>query len=171
LALQLQLAKMDVVVLGEEHDSDGAHQLQLALIKELIEQNVNVAISMEMFERDVQGALNEYLAGRIDEEVFLAASRPWKNYSEHYKPIVELAREKKLPVIASNTPREIASLVSKGESLGIPHHPFCARVTSAPEDLYWQQFLDAMKGHGGMEASEAGKKFYSSQCLLGPWRG
>ncbi|MFN7876043.1 MAG: ChaN family lipoprotein [Pirellula sp.] len=164
-----ELAKLasasDVLVLGEEHDSDGAHQLQLQIIQELINSGQNIAISMEMFERDCQGALNEYLAGRIDEPTFLKTSRPWKNYEAHYRPIIELAKQHRLPVIAGNTPRNIASKVSKGESIESALSPLHARKTTAGKDLYWENFINAMKGHGGMEDSDAGRLFFEAQCL------
>ncbi|MFN8742125.1 MAG: ChaN family lipoprotein [Pirellula sp.] len=156
---------VDVLVLGEEHDSDGAHQMQLDIIKELITSGQNVAISMEMFERDCQGVLNEYLADRIDEPTFLSMSRPWKNYGAHYRSIIELAKQHRLPVIAGNTPRDIASKVSKGESIESTLAPFHARKTTSDKDLYWENFVNAMKGHGGMEDSDAGRLFFEAQCL------
>lgn len=158
-------ADVDFLMLGEEHDSDGAHQMQHDVLKSLVESGVNVAISMEMFERDCQGSLNEYLAGRIDEATFLSTSRPWKNYAEHYRSIIELAKEYKLPVIAANTPRDIASKVSKGESIESTLAPFHARKTTAEKDLYWENFVNAMRGHGGMEESDAGRLFFEAQCL------
>lgn len=158
-------ADVDVLMLGEEHDSDGAHQMQHDVLKSLVESGVNVAISMEMFERDCQGSLNEYLAGRIDEPTFLSTSRPWKNYAEHYRSIIELAKENKLPVIAANTPRDIASKVSKGESIESTLAPFHARKTTAEKDLYWENFVSAMRGHGGMEETDAGRLFFEAQCL------
>ena len=156
---------VDVLILGEEHDSDGAHHLQFEIIKELVSAGQNIAISMEMFERDCQGALNEYLADRIDEPTFLSASRPWKNYAAHYRSIIELAKQHRLPVIAGNTPRDIASTVSKGESIASTLAPFHARKTTFEKDLYWENFVNAMKGHGGMEDSDAGRLFFEAQCL------
>ena len=37
--------------------------------------------------RDVQGVLDDYLAGRIDEAEFLSGSRPWQNYRTGYRPL------------------------------------------------------------------------------------
>ena len=158
-------SEFDVLVLGEEHDSDGAHQMQLDIVKDLVASGQNIAISMEMFERDCQGVLNEYLANRIDEATFLSASRPWRNYAQHYRPIVEFAKEHRLPVLASNTPRSIAAKVSKGEALESVLAPFHARSTTASKDLYWENFINAMKGHGGMEDSDAGRLFFEAQCI------
>jgi uncharacterized iron-regulated protein len=163
--LARSLAGADVVFLGEEHDNDSGHALQLAIVQELINQGANIAISMEMFERDVQGAIDEYLASRIPEDMFLANSRPWPNYAEHYRPIIELAREKRIPVIAANVPREIAGRVSRGEAPDLSMAPFSARRTSAAKDSYWQKFGEAMKGHGGTETGDAVSNFYRSQCL------
>ena len=99
--LAKDLASCDVVFLGEEHDNDVGHQAQLEIIQALLDQGIDVAISMEMFERDVQRSLDDYVAGRIDEPTFLEDTRPWRTYAKHYRPIIELARARHLPV--SNT--------------------------------------------------------------------
>lgn len=164
-ALAEAVAQDDVVFLGEEHDSDGAHQLQADLVRELILRGANIAISMEMFERDVQGLLDEYLAGRISEEEFLYGSRPWKNYPEHYREIVELAREHRIPVIAANVPRELAAAIAKGQEVNQSQSAFVARDLNTPQDLYWEKFTEIMKGHGGVDNEEANQRMYASQCL------
>jgi uncharacterized iron-regulated protein len=66
-----------------------------------------------MFERDTQIVVNEYLAGLITEKKFLDDSRPWGNYKTDYRPLVELAKEKKLDVIAANAPRRYVNMVSR----------------------------------------------------------
>ncbi len=159
------VAKDDVVFLGEEHDSDGAHQLQADLVRELILKGANIAISLEMFERDVQGILNEYLAGRISEEEFLYASRPWNNYAEHYREVIELAREHRIPVIAANVPRELASAIAKGQVIDQSQSAFRSRELNAPSDLYWEKFAEIMKGHGGSDNEASNRRMYESQCL------
>ena len=75
------LADADVVVLGELHDSVAAHQVHLDLLHCLHAERKNLVIAMEMFERDVQQVLLKYLAGLIDEQQFLAAARPPRNYA------------------------------------------------------------------------------------------
>ena len=57
------LAAADVVFLGETHDNPEVHRAHLAIIEELHERQPALAISMEMFERDVQTVLYEYLLG------------------------------------------------------------------------------------------------------------
>lgn len=110
-------ADANVVFLGENHDDATAHALQMAIFKALVEKYWKerpMALSLEMFERDVQIVIDEYLKGLISESHFMLSSRPWKNYATDYKPLVELAKSSRLPVIAANAPRRYINMVSRG---------------------------------------------------------
>lgn len=107
----------DVIFLGEQHDDAVAHAIQYEIFKRIVERYAaerRVALSMEMFERDVQIVVDEYLSGLISESHFLLNSRPWGNYKTDYRPLVELAKQKHLPVIAANAPRRYVNMVSRG---------------------------------------------------------
>ena len=111
-----EIKKADVVFLGENHDDTVAHGLQLEILKAAFEKygkDRKVTLSMEMFERDVQTVLNEYLNNLISEQHFLSSSRPWGNYKTDYRPSVEFAKENKLEVIAANAPRRYVNMVSR----------------------------------------------------------
>lgn len=110
------IGQNDVVFLGEKHDDSVGHTLEFEIFKAAIDKygaNRQVTLSMEMFERDVQMVVNEYLTGLINEKKFLDDSRPWGNYKTDYRPLVELAKEKKLKVIAANSPRRYVNMVSR----------------------------------------------------------
>jgi uncharacterized iron-regulated protein len=110
----MQLA--DVVFLGEQHDDAVAHYLQEKILQLTFEKygsQRQIVLSMEMFERDVQIVLDEYLSGLITEEKFLSDSRPWANYKSDYRPLVEFAKANKIPVIASNAPRRYVNMVAR----------------------------------------------------------
>ena len=126
------LAQSDVVFLGENHDHTGGHALQKSIVQTLLGRNIPVALGMEMFERDVQGVLDEYLTGQITEANFLQASRPWPNYKEHYRPMVELLKERGLPVIGTNAPRRYVSIVSKKGQTALQSLPAASRAYLAP---------------------------------------
>src|ERR1017187_6248508 len=54
----------DVVFYGEEHNDSVTHFLEKSLFMALYDKyNSSITLSMEMFERDIQGVMNEYLAG------------------------------------------------------------------------------------------------------------
>jgi uncharacterized iron-regulated protein len=154
-----ELATRDVVYFGELHDNVAGHQVYAELAKLLADRRSDCVFSMEMFERDVQGVVNDYLRGRIDEAAFLKHSRPWKDYARDYRPLVELARVRKLDLIAGNLPRPVAGKVASKEG---SMSPFLPRTTTAPMDRYWELFGEAMKGHPG--ADGALERMYRAQC-------
>src|SRR2546423_3280790 len=113
------LDQADVLIVGETHDDPVAHLLEAELLRRADERYAQtslrkrtLALSLEMFERDVQTVVDEYLAGFITERHFLLSSRPWKNYETDYRPLVEYAREHHLPVVAANAPARYVSRVS-----------------------------------------------------------
>src|SRR3990172_2741577 len=68
------LAYADVVFVGEQHDDPNTHRLELAVLDGLARRRGAIILSLEMFERDVQPVLDDYLAGRGEEEEFLKQS-------------------------------------------------------------------------------------------------
>ena len=115
------IGSADVVFVGEEHDDPVAHFLEADLLRRANEryakaegaQKRAVTLSLEMFERDVQTVVDEYLTGIITEKHFLSSSRPWPHYASDYRPMVEYAREQKLPVVAANTPGRYANRAAR----------------------------------------------------------
>lgn len=106
---------VDVIFIGEQHDDKVAHQLQLDLLKLAVEnvKTKQIVLAMEMFEKDVQLVIDEYLQDLITESHFLASSRPWNNYNTDYRPLLEFAKANRLRVIASNAPRRYVNMVSR----------------------------------------------------------
>ena len=165
-------SQTDVVFLGELHDDAVAHALQLQIFKAIVEKygkERKVALSLEMFERDVQTVVNEYLSDLISESHFLLSSRPWNNYKQDYRPLVELAKSSRLPVIAANAPRRYVNMVSRNgrESLNalskeakqwIAPLPF-----NQPSEAYAKKFK-ALMGNSP-ESSMGINKILDSQTL------
>lgn len=103
----------DVLLLGERHDDPVAHALERRLLGLGAEVgSERVRLGLEMVETDVQTALDEYLAGLVREQDWLAAGRPWANYAD-YRPLIEGAREASVPVVATNAPGRYVSLVAR----------------------------------------------------------
>ncbi len=104
--------KSEVVLFGEQHNSAIAHWLQLELTKDLAKK-INLVLGAEMFEADNQAALNKYLSGEITKKGLDTTARLWSNFKTDYKTLVDFAKEKKFPFIATNIPRRYASKVFK----------------------------------------------------------
>ena len=107
-----RLIEYNVIFVGEDHGSRADHEAELVILKALAERDPSLVLALEMFERDVQDTLNAYLKGTIPENQFLEIARPWPNYDEDYRPLIEFAKEKGLPVIAANVPRRAAAAVA-----------------------------------------------------------
>lgn len=113
---------VDAVLIGEIHTDPVGHWIEAELLRGALASARAgeasgalrpVALSLEMFERDVQGIVDEYLAGLITESQFKASARPWEHYDSDYRPMVEAAREAGVPVIAANAPRRYVNRVSR----------------------------------------------------------
>ena len=107
------LADFDVVVYGERHGHPGVHLQQMKLLRALVERNPRWVLSLEQFERDVQGIVDDYLARRIGETTLIDKGRAWDNYAASYRPLLLFAREHQLPVVAAEAPGWAISCVGQ----------------------------------------------------------
>lgn len=109
------LSESGIILFGELHDNPIAHWLQIELTNTLFENySKKLVLGAEMFESDNQLIVNEYLSGTINQKRFEEEVRLWPNYKTDYKPLMEFAKEKGLPFIATNIPRRYATVVSGG---------------------------------------------------------
>lgn len=70
------LGDADAVLFGEEHNDSIGHLMELDLFRSMYQAHGDkLALSLEMFETDVQGIMDEYLAGWISEKNFKKESR------------------------------------------------------------------------------------------------
>jgi uncharacterized iron-regulated protein len=168
-------AEADVIFVGEMHGDPNTHRLEAAILEGLHRRKVSPVVSLEMFERDTQAALDAYLAGRITEEEALKDARPWKGYATDYRPLVEMAKAHGWPVIAANVPRPIAQQVAKEgrdiiEQLPEVERARVARDLQCPLDTYFDRFAKSMGSHpapnqSAEEKQAMAERYYWSQCV------
>ena len=180
------LSTADVIFVGEQHDDPNTHRLEHAILEGLRRRKVAVTVSLEMFERDVQDAVDKYLSGAISESEFLKDSRPWPRYGTDYRPLVELAKSHGWRVVAASVPRRHAAEVAKAGKSALDHlssadRSMAARDLECPRDAYFERFATAMGGHtnssskpaAGVSSTETKKRldpatterYYWSQCV------
>jgi uncharacterized iron-regulated protein len=156
-----QLAEKDIVLFGEYHNNAIAHWLELEVAKDLAAKR-NLIFGAEMFEADNQQALNNYLAGKITAKGLDSTARLWNNYKTDYAPIVNFAKEKNAPFIATNIPRRYASLVSKKgfgalDTLSAQEKTWMAPLPMDYDSLLpgYVKMVEMMGGHGGANMPKA----------------
>jgi uncharacterized iron-regulated protein len=145
------LKKSSIVLVGEHHSMVQHHRAQLAVIRALKEAGVEVAIGLEIFRHESQPALDKWVAGEIDAQRFEKIyydnwNFPWQAYGM----IFEYARERKIPMIGLNVPREITRKVSRNgfKSLSPEQKGQLAEVSCVVDQQYMNYIRQAFGGHG-----------------------
>jgi uncharacterized iron-regulated protein len=167
-----QLSDAEVVFLGETHDDDSTHRLQFAVFDQLLsKRDGRVVLAMEMFERDVQAAIDDYLQGGIDEAKFLESSRPWSNYREAYRPLVERAKQAGSPVLAANFPRPLLRQIFQSDAKNLEvlgeNRKFAPQSLLENPSSYWKRVDNATRGHAAFMpvATDQSSRLMSTQSL------
>jgi len=150
----------DVVFFGESHTDPICHWLELQLAKDLFEEKKGqLIIGAEIFERDNQLLLNEYLSSMIRKKDFEAEAKLWPNYKTDYAPIVDFAAKKGIKFIATNIPRRYSAVVNLKGFEGLDSINSVERGMIAPLPLKYNPELDCYK--------KIGKMFTGSQTHMG----
>lgn len=122
----------DVMLFGEEHNDSVTHFLEKTMLELLhLKFGAELALSLEMFDRDVQPIMNEYLEGFIREKHLKKDARAWSNYRD-YKPMVDYARNKKMDVVCANAPSRYANLVGRAGLRALEILPDDSKKNFAP---------------------------------------
>jgi len=161
----------EIIFVGEEHNSSIAREAELLILRALSERDPNLVLALEMFERDVQETLDAYLRGAVLEETFLELGRPWPNYEKDYRPLVELAKMKKIPVVAANIPRRVAAAVAMAGDVSSAvvgeDRIYLPSTLHSDSKEYWKRFKGAVKGmpHRGPMGRMNADVLYKAQVL------
>lgn len=149
-----EVEAVDVILVGEFHDHDLGHAIELALVEDMVDRWPASSVAMEMLERDEQGIVDDYKDGIIDAERFqvLAEAKSWyglDGWNAWYQPIIDAAPH----VVAANSPRQYVSLARRdGYDALDALPPARRRLAVHPETLddgpYWERFLSLVpEGH------------------------
>lgn len=155
------LLKKDIVLFGELHNNPIAHWLQYEVTTDL-HVDRKLILGAEMFEADNQKFLSDFINNDISYTELDSLARLWPNYKTDYAPLVNFAKEKQLPFIATNIPRRYASLVYKIgfgslDSLSSEEKAWMAPlpIPFDPELSTYQRILEEMGDHGSPELVKA----------------
>jgi uncharacterized iron-regulated protein len=171
------------VLLGETHDSAEHHRWQLQTLTALHARHPDLVIALEMFPRRVQGALDRWIAGELDEQAFLRESE-WREVWGHdpalYLPIFHFARMNRIPLVAVNVSRSVTRAVSEKGLAGVSKSEREGVSDPAPalpayEDMLfdsWREHLPDDAAHGSVGRTERTdrnqpefRRFLESQLL------
>jgi len=128
------LAKRRVVFIGETHDRYEDHLAQWAIVTGLHARGLPLAIGLECFQQPFQHALDDYVAGRLDEANLLRRTEYFARWGfdyRLYRPLLRFARQHGIPLIALNLEREFTDRIAQVGIAGLS----AAERARLPADL------------------------------------
>ncbi len=132
--LMTKLRSERLIYVGETHTAFADHLLQLEVLRGMASRPDGLALGVEWFQAKFQPVLDAYLAGEISEADMLKQTEyydRWRFDYRLYRPIVQFARDKGIPIIALNASKELTSGISRS---GINELP--AELRSQLPDSY-----------------------------------
>jgi uncharacterized iron-regulated protein len=111
------------VYIGENHATSAHQQFHADAIRAVAESGRPVAVGLEMITRPLQDPLDEWTAGKLSEAEFLEKvdwKKQWGFDYAFYRPIFDVARAKRLPLVALNVPRDWVRSVGRGGYAALP---------------------------------------------------
>ena len=158
-----RLLDADLICVGETHDSEPHHQVQLKIVKALFAHDERMGVGLEMFQRPFQTHIDRFFRGESSEEDFLKDTeyrQRWGFDWALYRPIVEFCRRNSVPVAALNAPRELTKRISKVGFMGLTD---AEKKQLGPIDFHhkehrthWYELLGKM--HGNTKATPEQKE-------------
>jgi uncharacterized iron-regulated protein len=163
------LARARVVYVGEAHDREADHEVELAVVRAMSSSERPLAIGLEMIQRPFQSVLDAYVAGSIDEAALLAGvewEERWGFDFALYRPIFEHARAHRIPIVALNARREITRAVARGglEALDEDERAELPSELDLTNAAHRAMVERALSEHPGMDAAML-ERFYAAQVV------
>ena len=115
-AVAARLEAQRVLLLGEQHATPAHHAWHAKSIGLLLDAGKPVVIGIEYLPRSMQPVLDEWVAGKLTPEAFFEKSRwaeLWRHDFAAYRPLLDLARDRKVPMVALNIDRDFIRKVSR----------------------------------------------------------
>ncbi len=150
-----------IIYVGETHDNPASHRLELELLRATAERYPGrTALGMEMFTPSQQHALDRWVSGEIDEKEFLKSSRWYDNWGmdfDYYRPLLQFARERKIPVIGLNAEKGLVKALGRTDAAGLPPELKAELPEMDMNDPYQRALVEAIYGGhaGGKDRLEA----------------
>lgn len=111
------IADNRALYIGENHDNQAAHDVQLRLIEALhARQDGKIVIGMEMFRCDVQEQLDGLVTGALSKDAFnhLFDQQWTATWRPLYQGILDFIYDNRVPLVGLKPPRTVEDVVREG---------------------------------------------------------
>ena len=145
------LARAQVVLLGERHDRADMHRWQLHVAAALVAHRP-IVMGFEMFPARLDPVLADWTAGRIgSEEEFLARAEwgsVWGFPPDLYLPLFRFCRETAVPMVGLNVRRDLVRAVGAGGWDSVPEDQREGLTPARPSPAAYRRFIFDLTGGG-----------------------
>jgi len=161
------MGRAQVIIVGETHNDAFGHDVERAMVEDLLRCWPGSVVSMEMFERDEQHLVNTYVAGLLCGPAFEKEthSSDWggKNWKTWYRPIVDAVRDGHGRLVAANAPLRFVTMARKDGYAALKNLPPLERPmvdlpVAKDVSAYRKRFFDVMRQHIAASKKQSGKK-------------
>lgn len=147
-----------LIFVGETHENMAHHLAQLEIIKAFRKAGKPFAIGLEMFTAENQGALDQWVSGKLDPESFIKLYyNNWHMAWPLYKDIFLYAREHRIPLIGLNVARSITHKVAQNgfAALSAKELGQLPAGITCVVDARYREFIERvyLQGHAGKDTS------------------
>jgi len=162
------LGEYRIVMVGETHTNQAHHDVQLSVIKGLVESGKKVCLALEMFNPAQDEVLAAWSSGTTDKSTFIEQTDfliTWSHNYRYYEAIFNYVREKHIPMYGVNTPRKYASKIGRGGLAALTEEDLKVLPeidTSTVEHKFF--FKVAMEGMDATMPNQF-RNIYPAQCL------
>jgi len=157
-----------VTYIGELHDRDQHHAVQLDIVKAFQRERLPFVIGLEMFSAESQPYLDQWVEGTLDVNSFIEIYKSqWDLPWQLYKDIFLYAREHRIPLIGLNLPRQIVRKVSREGFAALTEDErkrLPAGITCVVDPAY-RRFIAEAFSHGHVTSERSFEFFCQAQML------
>jgi uncharacterized iron-regulated protein len=163
------LSSKNLIFVGEAHDNPDHHLIQIQILQAVASRSPSLAVGMEFFQQDHQPLVDRYLRGEITEKEFLETVDWKKNWGFEYylyRPLMQLAKDRKYRVLAINAPNSLVRKVARSglKSLEPSEREQLPKETDLTQDRHRSFLQEIYNEHSPRELKNF-DFFYEAQCV------
>jgi uncharacterized iron-regulated protein len=163
------ISSKDLIFVGEAHDNPDHHLIQIQILQAVASRSPSLTMGMEFFQKHQQPIVDRYIQGESTEKEFLEAV-DWKKtwgYGYHfYRPLMQLARERRYRVLAINAPNNTVRKVARTglKALEPSERDQLPKEIDLTQDRHRAFLHEIYKEHSPRDLKDF-DFFYEAQCV------
>lgn len=171
-AVPARAAPATVLMLGEVHDNAAGHAARLDLLRARVDAGLRPALVMEQFDREHQPLLDAAQKACADADCLIAKAGRADWDWPLYRPLIQFALDRNLPLLAANVSRDDAARAMRGGLASALDAPTLRQFhldAPLPPDIEAAQLTSVMQGHCNLLPEATARTMIGAQLARDVW--